>query len=281
MDIQEIIKNMSLSEQLCCSTVRIESELDGNRLVTGTGFFFNVSIGEKTCVPCIITNKHVIGQSKKGRLVLTCYDNSNNKRYVKYEIDNFENQWIGHPDKCIDLAVFPINPHLVNIEKQTMAKPFYIPLDASIIPDGKQMEDLCALEEIVMIGYPNGIWDEKNNRPIIRKGSTATHPCLDFNGKKEFLIDAACIPGSSGSPVFILNQGMIVDKHNNINMGKSRLYLMGVLYAGPQLSVSGNITFANIPQVKSQIPINLGLVIKSSVLRDFEKILNSSFGFRL
>jgi hypothetical protein len=26
-----------------------------------------------------------------------------------------------------------------------------------------------------MIGYPNGIWDAKNNLPVIRKGITATH----------------------------------------------------------------------------------------------------------
>lgn len=52
-----------------------------------------------------------------------------------------------------------------------------------------------------MVGYPDGIWDEFNNQPIVRRGITATHPKNDFNGKGEFLIDAVCFPGSSGSPV--------------------------------------------------------------------------------
>ena len=26
-----------------------------------------------------------------------------------------------------------------------------------------------------MIGYPKGVWDAKNNPPVIRKGITATH----------------------------------------------------------------------------------------------------------
>ncbi len=43
-----------------------------------------------------------------------------------------------------------------------------------------------------MIGYPNGIWDEANNMPIIRRGITATHPNFNYNGKPEFMIDAAC-----------------------------------------------------------------------------------------
>lgn len=58
-----------------------------------------------------------------------------------------------------------------------------------------------------MIGYPNGLWDSQNNLPIIRRGITATSVKKDYNGKKEFLIDAAVFPGSSGSPVFIFNEG--------------------------------------------------------------------------
>jgi len=63
-----------------------------------------------------------------------------------------------------------------------------------------------------MVGYPIGLWDEKNNYPIFRKGITATHPANDYNGKSEFMIDAACFPGSSGSPVYIIDELNYVDK---------------------------------------------------------------------
>ena len=54
-----------------------------------------------------------------------------------------------------------------------------------------------------MIGYPDGIWDSVNNLPVIRKGITATHPHISWNGKTEFLTDIASFPGSSGSPYFL------------------------------------------------------------------------------
>ena len=42
-----------------------------------------------------------------------------------------------------------------------------------------------AVEDIMMIGYPNALWDSEHNMPIIRKGITATPVWLDHNGKKD------------------------------------------------------------------------------------------------
>lgn len=39
-----------------------------------------------------------------------------------------------------------------------------------------------------MVGYPNGIWDEKNNKPIFRKGITATDIRFDTMVKKNLLL---------------------------------------------------------------------------------------------
>jgi len=57
-----------------------------------------------------------------------------------------------------------------------------------------------------MIGYPNGLWDHVNNLPLIRRGITASHPGVDYqiegqNGPGVTVIDMACFPDSSGSPV--------------------------------------------------------------------------------
>lgn len=126
-----------------------------------------------------------------------------------------------------------------------------------------------------MIGYPNGLWDSVNNMPIVRRGSMATNISLDHNGKREFVIDAACFPGSSGSPVILFNKGGYTDKKGNLNWGNGRLYLLGILYAGPQLTVTGEIKVVTVPNVQqkalsvSHIPNNLGYIIKSNVILDF------------
>ena len=130
------------------------------------------------------------------------------------------------------------------------------------------------MEDIVMIGYPNGIWDALNNKPIFRKGITAAHPNRDYLGNKEFLIDAACFPGSSGSPVFIYNEFGYFDGMQ-FNLGKRRVLLLGILYAGPQHYIKGEIQVedrAFTPVSISSIPNNLGVVIKAENLSYFEEL---------
>ena len=58
----------------------------------------------------------------------------------------------------------------------------------------------------------------------------------------------------------------------------TRLKLLGVLYAGPQHTATGDLEIVNVPTQQrvvafSRIPNNLGCVIKAKKLLDFEKIL--------
>ena len=156
---------------------------------------------------------------------------------------------------------------------------FYRTFDESLIPSSEKIKTLDAVEDIIMIGYPNGLWDSVNNMPLIRKGITSTDIKLDYEGRKEFLIDAACFPESSGSPILICDVGGYRDKQGNLNWGSSRVLLLGVLYAGPQLTVTGDIKVVTIPNVQqkamavSHIPNNLGYIIKSERIMDFVPII--------
>ena len=55
---------LSILEQLCFSTTRIETEDSVGGKFSGTGFFYNLIIGDKT-IPLIVTNKHVVQNMKK------------------------------------------------------------------------------------------------------------------------------------------------------------------------------------------------------------------------
>ena len=59
--------DLSLADQLCYSTVRIECTTSIGRS-TGTGFFFNFLDNKETHqkVPCIVTNKHVVENAIDG-----------------------------------------------------------------------------------------------------------------------------------------------------------------------------------------------------------------------
>jgi len=200
------------------------------------------------------------------------------KNHIPVVLENFEQRWILHPESNIDLAIMPMAP-LLNKANQKGFHPFYIALDKSIIPTKEQLNELTAVEEILMTGYPIGIWDEVNNYPIFRKGITATHPYYDYNGRSEFVIDAACFPGSSGSPVFLANLGNYMEKKGGTVIG-TRFYFLGVLYGGPQYTATGEVIVVDIPTqldtiAVSNIPSNLGYVIKSKKILDFELILKS------
>jgi hypothetical protein len=72
---------------------------------------------------------------------------------------------------------------------------------------------------VTFIGYPNGIWDSKNLLPVVMRGTTASPIEVDFEGTPRFLIDASVFGGSSGSPVFILNQGTYSMKDGGVAVG--------------------------------------------------------------
>ena len=265
-------------EQLARSTVRIETELHDGGLYTGTGFYMNFLLKGDSCVPVIITNKHVVANAKIGRIHVTFAKDDGSPdpdKHQKFEFDNFEQQCVKHPDPEIDLVAFPIGP-LFNRAQQIGQKLFYMPLLVDLIPQEEERKSYSHMEDIVMIGYPNGIWDAKNNLPVIRKGITATHPHISWNGKSEFLTDIASFPGSSGSPVFLVNLGSYMDQHGNTMMGSTRIRLLGVHYAGAMHTASGQIQIvtaptANIPVPITQIPNNIGVVINSIEILKLEK----------
>ena len=267
---------MHITDQLSYSTIRIECKTNAGYSSTGTGFFFNFCCENNTCRPAIVTNKHVIKDATECNLIFTLADSSGNPIDEKHWIANIiglQSAWKLHPDPDIDLCVMPI-ANIINHLNANGIRPFYIGLDISLIPSEKQKAELQAIEDIIMVGYPDGIWDKINNKPIFRKGITATHPNKNYNGKKEFLIDAACFNGSSGSPIFIYNEiGYLTG--NTFNLGQKRLLFMGVLRAGHLHSIKGDICIADQalkPVSLSYIPNNLGIVIKSENLLYFEEM---------
>ena len=246
---------------------------------TGTGFFFKCLDEAEQHVPVIATNKHVIANAIEGRFHLTLRANDGSPltgQHIKIGLDNFEQRWIAHPDPNVDLCVLPINPLLKEADA-TGRHFFFITLDKSLIPTQQELEELGALEDVIMIGYPNGIWDAINNMPIVRRGVTATHPNINYEGRSEFMIDAACFPGSSGSPVLLYNQGSWATREGGLVAG-TRVKLLGLLYAGPQHTAEGEVRIVNVPTQQrtialSTIPNNLGLVIKSSRLLEMDDVL--------
>ena len=205
---------LSPAEQLAHSTVRIECDIAVGGVSTGTGFFYSLNRKGDEHVPVIVTNKHVVAGSTNGRFLLTLQSADGGPdigAYKSFQLDGFQQRWVPHPDSNVDLCVMPIAP-LLRDALATNTKFFFATLDKSLIPTSEEIGDMLGLENVMMVGYPNGLWDKTNNLPIFRKGVIATDYKRDWNGRKEFLIDAACFPGSSGSPVILFDVGGVSNK---------------------------------------------------------------------
>lgn len=273
-------------EQVQHATVMIRCVNKAGQSSSGTGFLFAFFKSAGREVQAIVTNKHVVAGAEKGWFRWTLRNSAGGPDYGKfhdvvYEKD-FESGWFPHPDPAVDLTIFPLGntfETLATAGKSTYA----IFADEASIPADETFKELLPLEDVLVVGYPDGISDIRNNIPVFRRGITATPANIDFEGRKEFLIDAAIYPGSSGSPVFVYNQGSWLNRNNQVQLG-TRLMLVGIVYAVAQHSVSGDLMIVPAPTQKqisvSQIPNNLGLCIKSSRILEFEPLIMSK-GFQL
>lgn len=265
----------TISEELMFNTIRLET-LDGS---SGTGFFFNFKI-DGNLYPTIITNKHVVNNNPNETMRFLLHLSKNGK-VIK---DNFEvtytTQWHFHPDADIDLCFCFVNPLIEEIKSKNNKEVFFRSLDESLIYNEEKLKELSALEPVVMIGYPNGLWDKINNYPLFRTGVTSSHPAFSFNQEGVGLVDMACFPGSSGSPIFVLNENGYSDKEGTTYLGAKRIIFLGILFAGPTMTTNGEIVVENIPTTQrvfstSQLMINLGYYVKSYELNKFKEYIKT------
>lgn len=222
--------------------------------------------GERT-IPAIVTNKHVIRGADQ--LTAICHVAEGEKpsgKFVNCNIKLDIGYFIEHPSADIDLCAIPFGD--IMHQAQNAGTPIFIQwLVQSLIPSKEDWQYFDAIEEVTMIGCPNGISDVVNNTPIVRRGITASPLSRRYNGKEEFMVDMACFPGSSGSPVFVYDQNGFLDRRKNIyKMGHQRIQLVGVLYAGPQITNNGQIILGQPPRVMVAAMMHLGNVIRSSAL---------------
>jgi hypothetical protein len=138
-----------------------------------------------------------------------------------------------------------------------------------MVPTEQALADLNPIEEVLFVGYPNGVWDEVNLLPVARRGTTATPIAVNYGGKPAFLIDASVFPGSSGSPVLICNSGGFATKHGFC--AGQRVMLLGIVSAVLFRTENNSLQFGAIPTnlipfIQSREMIDLGYVWKAKTI---------------
>ena len=242
----------SFNHEAAYTAVRIQIELPNeheNRVSAGTGFFYLAKVplghGVTRSKLLLISNKHVF---RDGNGVMTIRLNRKKSdgtpdygRAIKFSYPEFSEGYFAHPDDNVDLACVDISQfthtdaYIANITDKFLA-----PID---------YEKVALGSDVLFVGFPDDRYDIVNNLPLVRKGTLASMPDIDFNGKGELVIDAQVFPGSSGSPVFVLWDG--------------RHRLLGVI----SKTMLRNAANTASPQTVDQI-LGLGIVIKQRHIRE-------------
>ena len=255
----------------------------------GTGFFFAFPHpdNEHMIIPVIVTNRHLLFDTKNltqahsltGRISMLHDDAGEIEKGTDTPLfipKSLPSLTLLH--KHTDLAIIAIG-EILNVWTGTASIKYLTPTD---IPNNRDMRNINAMHDIIMVGYPQGWQDELHNFPLFRRGITATNPGIDFSGegKNTFLIDATCIPGSSGSPVFSY------ELHTGIPtllgpVFKPHIKLIGIQSEGYQYDAEGEAKIIN-DSTGQDIPLpsttkvfaNIGVAVNASCIMDFQVSLN-------
>lgn len=271
------MKVETAAEQLFFTTAFLTAR-SGTRTSTGTGFVYQID-SEVGAHHLLVTNKHLIVdfdtltirfvRSQEGKPLLGVVS--------EVTVDLHTSEWVGHPNDVVDVAIVPLSVY-VNHLGDIGEPAFFKTVDSNLALGVDFDVELNALEEVTFIGYPAGLYDSYNYLPIARRGMTATPLGVNYQNQPCFLIDASVHPGSSGSPVFILNHGWIADRSGNVTVGR-RLIFLGLIASN--YNTTNQIDVIEIPTGHVALvkeAIGLGLVYKAVCVDECAAIFLSSHG---
>ncbi len=273
------------------STVRIEADTkDG--VSTGTGFICSLTdsrYGDLTKIHYLVTNKHVIKDGTKMTLEMHTLDSDLKKtgssgiqisldKQRKISIEKELNElFFFHPKDDVDIAILNLN---INIFRDFL--PLVIPVEIDKVIPEEDADDIEIYDDVIFIGYPNGLYDKKNLLPIIRKGSFATPYQVDFDGHPIFLIDASVFPGSSGSPVFLFDRKKTMFQGVKMDLTEPRIYFLGIVARVYQKSEFFDLLEVKDIKAYGKQMIDIGVVYKAAEIKKLIKFyLASEFLKRL
>lgn len=269
----------SIERLLPHCTVRLIGVVNDEAVSTGTGFyyFFDDSFTDEngklndsgTAWLGIVTNRHVV----EGMEEIIFYFNSISERLDGYHKDSLrlkinEDTVIFHPEKDVDLCVI-LAHDIKKILSEKNRKLHIYPVRKSIQIDEKDLNNMPTIQNLLMIGYPNGIWDSANNLPIIRRGINATPLYENYQGDEAFAVDIATYRGSSGSPVFIYDN--VIYEHNGEIKFGNRIIFVGVIKAAHLIQKDHTET------IRTEEMLHIGIAIKASKIDVFEDLVRKHY----
>lgn len=253
-------------DQLFFTTARLAYSAGGKDWV-GTGFVYGVETDAGTA-HFLVSNRHVLGLAE--RMTITMVRAQAGEPLLGQQatvlVEDVPNRVTEHSNPLVDVAVMPMSGIFEQMD-QSGEPAYFRSVPASLTLSTRDAALLDSVVDVAFVGYPNGLFDTTNFLPIVRRGTTATPIRVDYCGAPAFLVDASIFPGSSGSPVFLTEQGIAFRRGQGFSIGGVNQKLLGVIAAVHTRSLTGEIAEVTTAlSVSIAEPIDLGIVYKAHVI---------------
>jgi S1-C subfamily serine protease len=190
---------VDLSIDLIQATVQVEQPLgDGTRTV-GTGFLISDPTPDGAPRTVLVTANHVF-RKMPGAVATIGFRIENADGSWRYDPeplkirDGAKELWTHHPDRDVAVIAIQAPPAFVKAA---------IPLTWLAGDDAFQKYAVSPGDQMLALGFPEGLSANSAGFPILRAGRVASYPLLPSSAFPTFLLDFAVFPGNSGGPVYV------------------------------------------------------------------------------
>lgn len=227
---------------------------DDERPVNGSGFFY-LEYGPDDPSATgphwraitnvyVVTAKHVIQPNRINQLVSLTYalreDAGDHVVWHRFSLDGKE---VGkHLHLCkkeeVDVAIIDVTDTLLGVGmKQLLAERARLLTFNGPGSDqfpGKSPIEVQPGDDVIVIGYPLGFYDQFNKLPVLKTGLLNTPVGFRYNGLDAFLLDFKYYEGSSGSLIISKPTHFSFNKTGTLQMSITREYVFLGVYQGEE-----------------------------------------------
>jgi len=187
-----------LSQTMMQTTVKVEGSLPDGRYSIGTGFLVNDPTPDGRPRTVLVTANHVLAHivGAEAHIGYRTQGKDGGWRYDPEPItirDGTAELW--RHNAAHDVAV-------IEVKAPAAFAKAAIPLNWLASGDTFSKYDIGPGDEMMVLGYPQGLSANKAGFPILRSGRVAS-PVETASADPTFLLDFRVFPGNSGGPVFI------------------------------------------------------------------------------
>lgn len=258
-----IVSSQSENETFFLSNVYLQYNPTNSTSSYGSGFFIFKKYDSLQSKIFLVTNKHVLppeGVAKDLTIKFPYIEHnlftSKELKISIFDTNKIYNKLIKkHRNNEIDVAIIDVTEVLSSIKYKI--RPLSFDLLAS--NDDLTNNEIYIGDDILVLGYPDGIYDEKLLLPLVRSGIISSLPANDYHYNLNmrnkydlpstlhgFLIDAIIFPGSSGSMVILKSEYRPIIQNKLIAYTRKASLILGIVRGSLPIFDSALNSYARI-----------------------------------